>query len=187
MLNCKLVVLGAGSVGKSAIAIQFVNEKFVEKYDPTIEDLYRKVIEINGNYYMLEIMDTAGQETFLVMRDLYIRNGQGFILVYSIASKSTYFELEGIKEQICRIKNADTDKIPMIVLGNKCDLPDKDRQVKSSEGDALVKKWGGDIDFMETSAKSNINISSAFEQIVQQIKQKSPVKNTKKKPQCLII
>ena len=56
----KIVVLGSGGVGKSALTVQFVQGIFVEKYDPTIEDCYRKQVEINGQQCMLEILDTAG-------------------------------------------------------------------------------------------------------------------------------
>eukprot|EP01132_Coremiostelium_polycephalum_P001467 gene1467-1850_t len=190
MLNAKIVVLGAGSVGKSAITIQYVNGEFIDHYDPTIEDMYRKVVEMGKEHYILEIMDTAGTENFLVMRDLYIRNGQGFLLVYSITAKSTYYELEAIKDQICRIKDKPIAQVPIVVIGNKCDL-EKDRQVKSDEGEELVKKWGGQCDFMETSAKTNVNINSAFEQVIKQIRSKTPnTKPNKKKSKtnanCLI-
>lgn len=52
----KVVVLGSGGVGKSAITVQFVQGIFVEKYDPTIEDSYRKLVEVDGDQYMLEIL-----------------------------------------------------------------------------------------------------------------------------------
>ena len=56
----KIVVMGSGGVGKSAITVRFVQEIFVEKYDPTIEDSYRKNVVIDDKQYMLEILDTAG-------------------------------------------------------------------------------------------------------------------------------
>ncbi|VDL91872.1 unnamed protein product [Schistocephalus solidus] len=60
MREYKLVVLGSGGVGKSALTVQFVQNIFVEKYDPTIEDSYRKQIDVDGQQCMLEILDTAG-------------------------------------------------------------------------------------------------------------------------------
>jgi len=66
-------VLGSGGVGKSAITVQFVQGVFVEKYDPTIEDSYRKNVEVDGSQYLLEILDTAGTEQFTAMRDLYMK------------------------------------------------------------------------------------------------------------------
>ena len=90
MREFKVVILGSGGVGKSAITMKFVTGNFMEKYDPTIEDFYRKEIEIDQAPAMLEILDTAGTEQFASMRDLYIKNGQGFIIVYSITSLQTF-------------------------------------------------------------------------------------------------
>merc|ERR1711916_68155 len=81
MREYKLVVLGSGGVGKSALTVQFVQNIFVDKYDPTIEDSYRKQTEIDGQQCLLEILDTAGTEQFTAMRDLYMKDGQGFGLV----------------------------------------------------------------------------------------------------------
>merc|ERR1711916_188175 len=119
----KIVVLGSGGVGKSAITVQFVQGVFVEKYDPTIEDSYRKNIEVDGIQCLLEILDTAGTEQFTAMRDLYMKDGQGFVLVFSIVAKSTFTDLNDIRDQIVRVK--DTDNFPSILVGNKCDLEDQ--------------------------------------------------------------
>uniref|UniRef100_A0A8C2EVW1 Small monomeric GTPase n=1 Tax=Cyprinus carpio TaxID=7962 RepID=A0A8C2EVW1_CYPCA len=100
MREYKLVVLGSGGVGKSALTVQFVQGIFVEKYDPTIEDSYRKQC-------MLEILDTAGTEQFTAMRDLYMKNGQGFALVYSITAQSTFNDLQDLREQILRVKDTE--------------------------------------------------------------------------------
>ncbi|KAF9175223.1 Ras- protein Rap-1b [Mortierella sp. AD010] len=106
MREYKLVVLGSGGVGKSALTVQFVQSLFVERYDPTIEDSYRKQVEVDGQQCMLEILDTAGTEQFTAMRDLYMKNGQGFILVFSIVAASTFEELEDLHNQILRVKES---------------------------------------------------------------------------------
>uniref|UniRef100_A0AAX7SMY1 Small monomeric GTPase n=1 Tax=Astatotilapia calliptera TaxID=8154 RepID=A0AAX7SMY1_ASTCA len=140
MREYKLVVLGSGGVGKSALTVQFVQGIFVEKYDPTIEDSYRKV--------------TAPQEQFTAMRDLYMKNGQGFALVYSITAQSTFNDLQDLREQILRVK--DTEDVPMILVGNKCDLEDE-RVVGKEQGQNLARQWNN-CAFLETSAKSKINV-----------------------------
>jgi len=71
MREYKIVVLGSGGVGKSALTVQFVQEIFVEKYDPTIEDSYRKQVEVDGQQCMLEILDTAGTVSILPV-EIYI-------------------------------------------------------------------------------------------------------------------
>ncbi|KAJ1138503.1 hypothetical protein NDU88_004886 [Pleurodeles waltl] len=158
MREYKLVVLGSGGVGKSALTVQFVQGIFVEKYDPTIEDSYRKQVEVDGQQCMLEILDTAGTEQFTAMRDLYMKNGQGFALVYSITAQSTFNDLQDLREQILRVK--DTEDVPMILVGNKCDLEDE-RVVGKEQGQNLARQWNS-CAFLESSAKSKINVNEKY-------------------------
>merc|ERR1719210_2909349 len=170
MKDYKIVVLGSGGVGKSALTVQFVQNIFVEKYDPTIEDSYRKQVEVDGTQCMLEILDTAGTEQFTAMRDLYMKNGQGFVLVYSITSQSTFNDLTDLREQILRVK--DREDVPMCLVGNKCDLEDE-RVVGTDQGRALAEKFNA-CTFMETSAKQKINVNEIFFDLVRQINKKNP-------------
>ncbi|VUZ47659.1 unnamed protein product [Hymenolepis diminuta] len=182
MREYKLVVLGSGGVGKSALTVQFVQSIFVEKYDPTIEDSYRKQIEVDGQQCMLEILDTAGTEQFTAMRDLYMKNGQGFVLCYSITSQSTFNDLADLYEQILRVK--DTQEVPLVLVGNKCDL-DNERVVGREQGQTLARNWN--CVFMETSAKAKINVNEVFLDLVRQINNRTPVpKKTRPKRKCSI-
>jgi len=180
----KLVVLGSGGVGKSALTVQFVQGIFVEKYDPTIEDSYRKQIEIDGGQCMLEILDTAGTEQFTAMRDLYMKNGQGFVLVYSIIAQSTFNDLPDLREQILRVK--DKDDVPMVLVGNKCDLNDQ-RVISTEQGNDLAKKFG--CAFLEASAKTRVNVEQIFHDLIRQINKLSPPPKAqgKKKGSCLVL
>lgn len=71
MREFKVVVLGSGGVGKSALTVQFVSGCFMEKYDPTIEDFYRKEIEVDNSPCVLEILDTAGESLLLLINSEY--------------------------------------------------------------------------------------------------------------------
>ena len=175
MREYKIVVLGSGGVGKSALTVQFVQGIFVEKYDPTIEDSYRKQVDVEGQQCMLEILDTAGTEQFTAMRDLYMKNGQGFVLVYSITSQSTFNDLHDLHEQITRIK--DTDDVPIILVGNKCDLINE-RAVSRDQGANLARSFNN-CTFLETSAKAKTNVGDIFHDLVRQINLRNP---DKKKP-----
>jgi hypothetical protein len=77
---------------------------FVETYDPTIEDSYRKQVQIDGQSCMLEVLDTAGQEEYIALRDQWIRDGEGFVLVYSISSRSSFARIQRFHSQIQRVK-----------------------------------------------------------------------------------
>ena len=127
----------------------------MEKYDPTIEDSYRKQVEVDGQQCMLEILDTAGTEQFTAMRDLYMKNGQGFVLVYSITAQSTFNDLQDLREQILRVK--DSEEVPMVLVGNKCDLEDE-RVVGKDQGMMMARQFGS-CTFMETSAKAKIGVT----------------------------
>ena len=164
MREYKVVVLGSGGVGKSALTVKFVSGTFMEKYDPTIEDFYRKEIEVDNAPSVLEILDTAGTEQFASMRDLYIKNGQGFVIVYSITNLQTYQDIKTMKEQIMRVKG--TDKVPMLLVGNKCDL-EHQREVLMTDGQALAQHWG--CPFIEASAKSTQNVNEVFIEIVREM------------------
>ena len=140
-------------------------------------------MEVDGQQCMLEILDTAGTEQFTAMRDLYMKNGQGFVLVYSITSQSTYHDLNDLREQILRVK--DTDKVPMVLCGNKCDLED-DRMVSKEQGGNLAGSWGG-VTFLETSARKKINVDEVFFDLVRQINRQMPEKTAKPKKKCVIM
>merc|ERR1712135_49211 len=132
----KIVVVGGGGVGKSAITIQFIQSYFVTDYDPTIEDSYTKQCVIDDVVAKLDILDTAGQEEFSAMREQYMRSGEGFLLVYSVADRSSFDELFKFHKQILRVK--DRDEFPMILVANKADLTN--RQVSPEEGQELARQ-----------------------------------------------
>ena len=136
MTEYKLVVVGGGGVGKSCLTIQLVNNHFIDVYDPTIEDSYRKQVSIDEETCLLDILDTAGQEEYSAMRDQYMRSGQGFLCVYSITNRGSFDEIATFREQILRVKDA--DRVPMVLVGNKSDL-DSERQVRSHP--AFARCW----------------------------------------------
>lgn len=153
----KLVAVGGGGVGKSALTLQLIQSHFVDEYDPTIEDSYRKQVVIDGQVSILDILDTAGQEEYSAMREQYMRTGEGFLLVYSVTSRTSFEELMTYYQQILRVKDA--DYVPIFVVGNKSDL-EEGRQVSYEEGANLAKHFNAN--FLETSAKQAINVEECF-------------------------
>lgn len=182
----KLVVVGGGGVGKSALTIQFIQSHFVDEYDPTIEDSYRKQCVIDEEVALLDILDTAGQEEYSAMREQYMRTGEGFLLVYSIIERGSFEEIQGFYQQILRVK--DRDSFPMILIGNKADL-EGERQVSNQEGKDTAKTLN--LAYVETSAKQRVNVDLAFHELVRIIRKFSKENNQKevkkKKGGCNIL
>ncbi|KAL6932059.1 hypothetical protein ACO0OL_003533 [Hanseniaspora opuntiae] len=162
----KLVVVGGGGVGKSALTIQLTQNNFVDEYDPTIEDSYRKQCVIDSEVVILDILDTAGQEEYSAMREQYMRTGEGFLLVYSVNSKNSFEELMVYYQQILRVK--DSDYVPVFLVGNKADLSDDEREITFEDGAKMAKQIHAP--FLETSAKENINVEDAFFGLVKLIR-----------------
>jgi len=161
----KLVVVGDGGVGKSALTIQFIQSHFIPEYDPTIEDSYRKQCVIDEEVALLDVLDTAGQEEYRAMRETYLRTGEGFLMVFSITSRASFDEVRAYHQHILRVKDKDT--FPVVVVGNKCDL-EYERQVSMSEGRDVARQF--QCRYIETSAKQRINVDEAFYALVREIR-----------------
>jgi len=180
----KIVILGTGGVGKSCLTIRYIQDVFFDTYDPTIEDSYRHQIEISDKVYVLEILDTAGTQQFHSMRDMYMKSGDGFLVVYSIEFKSTFLEAESLYGDVLRVRDA--DRVPLLLVGNKCDLVN--REVTPQDGQAKAAQWG--VPFYETSAKTDTNIAAVFLTITKQILKMDhgeKKKKSKKGGKCLIL
>ncbi|XP_011228312.1 ras-related protein M-Ras isoform X1 [Ailuropoda melanoleuca] len=133
----KLVVVGDGGVGKSALTIQFFQKIFVPDYDPTIEDSYLKHTEIDNQWAILDVLDTAGQEEFSAMREQYMRTGDGFLIVYSVTDKASFEHVDRFHQLILRVK--DRESFPMILVANKVDLMHL-RKITREQGKEMATK-----------------------------------------------
>eukprot|EP01091_Cochliopodium_minus_P021352 TRINITY_DN971_c1_g2_i3.p1 TRINITY_DN971_c1_g2~~TRINITY_DN971_c1_g2_i3.p1 ORF type:complete len:142 (+),score=21.08 TRINITY_DN971_c1_g2_i3:62-487(+) len=129
----KVCMLGDGGVGKTAFTIQFTQGTFISDYDPTIEDSYRKQIVVDDIATMVEILDTAGQEEFKSLRDQWIRGSQGFIVMYSIDSLSSFNKIQNFIENIEIVYDKKANILNVMIIGNKSDLEDE-REVSKEAG-----------------------------------------------------
>jgi small GTP-binding protein len=180
----KLVVLGGGAVGKSCITLQYVKNRFIEEYDPTIEEAYSKDVTLDNKQIALQVLDTAGQEEFAGFRANALKNGEGFIVVFSIVDMKSFSEVRNIISLIQR-RHADSPK-PIVLVGNKCDLASS-RTVSETEAQKLAAEFSN-MKYFETSAQDNINIHEMFESIMRQtLATKQPTSGSKKGPKCTIL
>lgn len=111
--------------------------------------------------FPLSVLDTAGQEEFSAMREQYMRSGEGFLLVFSLADHSSFQEVAKFQKQILRVK--DRDEFPMLMVGNKSDLEGQ-RRVPLEEAQQLCRQLG--TPYIECSAKARVNVDQAFHELV---------------------
>jgi GTPase KRas protein len=133
---------------------------------------------------MLEVLDTAGQEEYTSLRDQWIRDGEGFVLVYSITSEASFKEVERFYQLIQRVKESSSmgpsnysghrsadnsyyGPVPVMLVGNKSDRV-TEREISSQRGAELAKRLG--CDFIEASAKKSVNVEKAFYDVVRQLR-----------------
>ena len=172
----KIAVIGKGVVGKSSLTYRFINYELPEGHEVTIEDRYKTDKVIENKSYKIEILDTAGEDDYQQMMDMWINFGEGFLLVFAINDKISFDLIPKKRERVLKGKHG--QDVPMILVGNKVDLKDK-RQVPAEEAKKLAESWG--IEYIETSAKTNINCNEAFEKLVVKISS-SKVKKPKPCP-----
>ncbi|KAA8910221.1 hypothetical protein TRICI_004239 [Trichomonascus ciferrii] len=161
----KIAIVGSSAVGKSSITVQFVEKHFVESYYPTIENQFSKSIKYKGIEYTTEIIDTAGQDEFSIMNQKHLIGIHGYVLIYSIASRSSFDMIPIIRDKI--LNATGTETLPMVIVGNKTDLDESQRQITFDEGQQMAQGLG--LPFVETSAKDDVNVDRAFESLIAEI------------------
>jgi len=165
----KIAVLGSRSVGKSSLVIQFIDNQFVESYYPTIEATFAKSVKYKGAEYDCEVIDTAGQDEFSILNSKHAIGIHGYVLVYSVTSKASFDMVQIVYDKI--IGFCGVTDIPCVVVGSKVDL-ESSRQVSSQDGEKLAHEINAA--WVETSAKTNLNVGKVFESCLAEIEKRAP-------------
>ncbi|XP_021348787.1 GTP-binding protein Rheb homolog [Mizuhopecten yessoensis] len=179
----KIALMGFRSVGKSSVTIQYVENHFVDSYDPTIENTFQKNHKINGQDYVLDVVDTAGQDEYSILPQTYFMSVDGYILVYSVNSRKSFDVVKIIHDKLLDMKG--NIKVPVILVGNKRDVAEQfpgEREVSEDEAKGLARKW--EVPFMETSAKEHESVKEVFSKIILAIERLQG--NEPEKSSCLL-
>ncbi|KAF4770781.1 hypothetical protein HAV15_012781 [Penicillium sp. str.  len=170
-----LVLVGDEEVGKSALAVRFCLEQFAEGFAPTLNDSYRTRMVVDNRPCVLQIIDTAGRDEHAALREDYIRDGEAFIIAYSITSRESFSHVRAYYDNIKEVKkemeventlqlspSKRPCRSPITLVGTKNDL-ESQRELSFKEGRMLVESL--DCWFYETSAKTGSDIERTFNDV----------------------
>jgi Ras-related protein Rab-8A len=171
----KILLLGDSSVGKTCFLLRYSDDTFTENHISTIGLDYRfKLVNLeNDKKVKLQIWDTAGQDRFRAITKNYYKGAHGIILIYDVTNISTF---NNIKSWVTQIRENTTEKIKIVLVGNKIDEEEL-RKISSDEGQKLAVEY--DLKFFEASAKKNIRVTEVFNYITEEIN----IQNMKKEVQ----
>ncbi|KAM4796536.1 GTPase RhebL1 [Rhinophrynus dorsalis] len=161
----KVVMLGYPSVGKSSLALQFIKGDFPKDYEPTIENTWSKTFVLGSDEFELDVVDTAGQDEYSLLPQSFIFGIHGYIVVYSVACSRSFQIARGLHRVL--VDRRGKCLMPIVLVGNKTDLPSQSREVKPEDGKKLADSWGAA--FMEVSAKDPERSKQIFTKIIEEI------------------
>ena len=161
MIIFKILLLGDSTVGKTAFIIRFCEGNFIEESITTIGlDTKTKFVSRQDKKIQLQIWDTAGQERFRSLSKSWYKGADGILLMYDISKYDTF---KHIKNWINDIKNnisVPMEKMALIVIGNKSDLPASQRQVDKKDVEEFENSQK--LKIIEASAKNDVNVNQSM-------------------------
>ena len=167
-VSCKVMLIGDSAVGKTCLLVRFKDNTFLSgTFISTVGiDFRNKVVDVDGTKVKLQIWDTAGQERFRSITRAYYRDAQALLLLYDVTNKSSY---DNIRAWLAEISEYAQEDVVIMLLGNKADLTSQ-RVVRVEDGEQLAKEYN--CAFMETSAKTGMNVELAFTAVARDLKLK---------------
>ncbi|XP_062860811.1 ras-related and estrogen-regulated growth inhibitor [Trichomycterus rosablanca] len=170
----KVAVFGKAGVGKSALVVRLLTNRFIWEYDPTLESTYHHQVSVDDEIVSMEILDTAGQED-LLQKEGHMRWGDGFVLVYDITDRGSFEDmapLRGLLDEVRKPRH-----VPLVLVGNKADL-EHARQVPTEEGERLAADMA--CAFYECSAcigtaGSVGTVAEAFHELCREVRRRRAV------------
>ncbi|XP_070064663.1 ras-related protein Rab-26 isoform X4 [Drosophila virilis] len=163
----QVIMLGDSGVGKTSLLIRFRDGRYVPSYFLSTVgiDFRNKVVVVDGTRVKLQIWDTAGQERFRSVTHAYYRDAHALLLLYDVTNKTTF---DNIRAWLGEIREYAQEDVVIVLIGNKADCSSSERQVKREDGERLGREHN--VPFMETSAKTGLNVELAFTAVARQLK-----------------
>ena len=146
----RFVILGSTGSGKSTLSIQWINNHFIDEYDPRIEDSYRKQIDVDGKTGLLEFLDTACQYGSTCDHQDYFSTSRTILLVFAINNRRSFDEIANF--YFYSVRELGGRDVSFLLVGNKIDL-ESERQVPTEEAEELAAELKA-FEYMEVTCKT---------------------------------
>lgn len=157
----KLLIIGNSAVGKTSFLFRYADDSYTSAFVSTVGiDFKVKTVQRNNKRVKLQIWDTAGQERYRTITTAYYRGAMGFLLMYDITNEDSF---NAVQDWATQIKTYSWDSAQVMLVANKADM-ENERVVSTERGEQLARQLG--FDFFETSAKENLNVTKAFDRLV---------------------
>ena len=164
--KCQLLIIGDSTVGKTSILTKYSSKTFNENYLATVGlDFFTKDEVIDNKIIRVKIWDTAGQERYKSLTRCFFQKAQGVMIVYDVNSEKSYNNLKFWIESLKSNLYEDFDKVPIILIGNKIDIPK--RKIDKEIAKDFAKSNG--CEYFETSAKTGEGVDNAIRELVKQV------------------
>jgi len=166
----KVLLTGAAAVGKTSLVQRFIKNRFAANYKLTVGvDILTKDVEFKqGEVATLSIWDIGGQQRFEFIRSTFYKGAAGALLVFDLTREQTYIE---VRKWLTEIRQFAGQDIPFVLIGNKYDLlEDVGEVIDRDEARALAESEGSI--YIETSAKTGINVDESFTELTRRIIEK---------------
>ncbi|XP_041672526.1 ras-related protein Rab-37-like [Cheilinus undulatus] len=165
----KTILVGDSGVGKTSLLVQFDQGKFIPgSFSATVGiGFTNKVVTVDGVKVKLQIWDTAGQERFRSVTHAYYRDAHALLLLYDITNKASF---DNIRAWLTEIHEYAQSDVVIMLLGNKADMS-SERAIRRDEGERLAREYS--VPFMETSAKTGVNVDLAFNAVSKELKHRA--------------
>ncbi|XP_054269986.1 ras-related protein Rab-37 isoform X3 [Macrosteles quadrilineatus] len=163
----KTILLGDSGVGKTSLLVRFDTGQFqTGTFSATVGiGFTNKVVSVDEAKVKLQIWDTAGQERFRSVTHAYYRDAHALLLLYDVTNKTSF---DNIRAWLGEIREYAQDDVVIMLLGNKADCQSSERMIRKEDGERLAKEYS--VTFMETSAKTGLNVELAFMAIARELK-----------------
>ncbi|XP_062590908.1 ras-related protein Rab-37-like isoform X3 [Saccostrea cucullata] len=173
-MSSKVMLIGDSGVGKTCLLVRFKDGAFLSgSFISTVGiDFRNKVVDVDGTKVKLQIWDTAGQERFRSITRAYYRDANALLLLYDVSNKASF---DNIRAWLGEINEYAQEDVVIMLLGNKADMT-AERVIRTEDGERLANEYN--VAFMETSAKTGMNVDLAFMAVAKDLKMKKTRKPT---------